>query len=123
MLTILDKYSRDCLAIDVGRKFTHDAMLHRLTELFFRLGIPEHIRSDNGAKFTAKAVRSWLRRLGIRTLYIESGSQWENGYIESFNGKLRDEVLSREVFDTFLEAKVVGERWRREYNHIGRIAR
>jgi putative transposase len=118
MLTILDEYSRECLAIDVGRKFTHDAVMHRLTDLFFRRGIPEHIRSDNSTEFTAKAVRSWLSRLGIRTLYIEPGSPWENGYIESFNGKFRDELLSREVFDTLVEAKVLVERRRREYNHI-----
>jgi transposase InsO family protein len=118
MLTILDEYSRECLSIDVGRKFTHDAVMHRLTELFFRRGIPEHIRSDNGAEFTAKAVRSWLSRLGIRTLFIEPGSPCENGYIESFNGKMRDELLNREVFDTLLEAKVLVDRWRREYNHI-----
>ena len=80
-------------------------------------GIPEHIRSDNGSEFTAKAVRSWLQRLGIKTLYIEPGSPWENGYIESSNGKLRDELLNREIFDTLFEAKVLVERWRREYNH------
>ena len=93
-------------------------LLHRLTDLFFRRGIPEHIRSDNGSEFTAKAVRSWLSHLGVRTLYIEPGNPWENGYIESFNGKLRDELLDREVFDTLLEAKVLVERWRQEYNHI-----
>jgi transposase InsO family protein len=87
-------------------------LLHRLTDLFFRRGIPKHIRSDNGAEFTAKTVRSWLRRLGVRTLYIEPRSPGENGYIESFNGKLRDEVLNREVFDTLLEAKVLVQRWR-----------
>ena len=81
-------------------------------------GFPEHIRSDNGSEFTAKAVRSWLQRLGIKTLYIEPGSPWENGYIESFNGKLRDELLNREIFDTLFEAKVLVERWRREYNHM-----
>ena len=118
MLTVLDEYSRESLAIDVGRKFTHNAVLHRLTDLFFRRGIPEYIRSDNGAEFTAKTVRSWLSRLGIRTLFIEPGSPWENGYIESFNGKLRDEVLNREVFDPLLEAKVFVEQWRREYNQI-----
>ena len=93
-------------------------MLDRLTDLFFRRGIPEHIRSDNGSEFTAKAVRSWLSRIGVRTLYIEPGSPWENGYIESFNGKLRDELLNREEFNTLLEAKVLVERWRREYNQI-----
>jgi putative transposase len=93
-------------------------LMHRLTDLFFRRGIPEHIRSDNGVEFTAKAVCNWLNRLGVRTLFIEPGSPWENGYIESFNGKLRDELLNREVFDTLFEAKVLVERWRREYNHI-----
>ena len=80
--------------------------------------IPEHIRSDNGSEFTANAARNWLSRLGVRTLYIEPGSPWENGYIESFNRKLRDEVLNQVVFDTLLETKVLVERWRREYNHI-----
>lgn len=118
MLTVLDEYTRECLAIDVGRKFTHDGVLHRLAELFFRRGIPEHIRSDNGSEFVAKEVCSWLSRIGVKTLFIEPGSPWENGYVESFNGKLRDEVLNREVFDTLLEAKVLVERWRREYNHV-----
>ena len=118
MLSILDEHSRECLAIEVGRRFTHDAVMQRLTDLFFQRGIPEHIRSDNGAEFTAKAVRSWLSRLCVRTLYIEPGNPWENGYIESFTGKLRGELLDREVFGTLLEAKVLVERWRREYNHI-----
>jgi transposase InsO family protein len=118
MLTILNEYTRECLAIDVGRKLTHDAVQNRLTDLFFRRGFPRHIRSDNGTEFTAKPVRTWLSRLGVKTLYIEPGSPWENGYIESFNGKLRDEVLNREVFDTLMEAKVLVERWRREYNHV-----
>ena len=117
MLTILDEYTRECLAIDIGRSLTHDAVLHRLGDLFFRRGIPEHIRSDNGSEFTATAVRSWLKPRGVKTLYIEPGSPWENGYIESFNGKLRDELLNREVFDTILEAKVLVSRSRRDYNH------
>jgi transposase InsO family protein len=82
ILTILDEYSRECLAIDVGKKFTHDTVMHRLTALFFRRGIPEHIRSDNGSELSDKAVRNWLSRLGVRTLYIELGSPWENGYNE-----------------------------------------
>jgi len=118
MLTVLDEYTRECLAIDVARNLTHEDVLHRLAKLFFMRCIPEHIRSDNGSEFTAKVVRNWLKRLGVTTLYIEPGSPWENGYIESFNGKLRDELLNREVFDTLLEAKVLVERWRREYNHI-----
>ncbi len=100
------------------RLWLNDGSCIRLTNLFFRRGVPEHIRSDNGSEFTAKAIRKWLKKVGVKTLYIELGSPWENGYIESFNGKLRDEVLNREVFDTLLEAKVLVERWRREYNHI-----
>ncbi|MEE9574204.1 MAG: IS3 family transposase, partial [Candidatus Neomarinimicrobiota bacterium] len=118
MLTIIDEYSRECLAIDVGRSLTKEAVLDRLTDLFIRRGIPEHIRSDNGSEFTAKAVRKWLKALGVTTLYITPGSPWENGYNESFNGKLRDEVLNVEIFDTLLEAKVLIERWRQHYNHV-----
>jgi putative transposase len=118
LLTVLDEYSRECLAIDVGRRMTHEDVLRRLATLFFRRGIPDHIRSDNGSEFTARVVRNWLKRLGVKTLFIEPGSPWENGYIESFNGKLRDELLNREVFDTLLEAKVLVGRWRQEYNHI-----
>jgi putative transposase len=81
-------------------------------------GIPEHLRSDNGPEFTAKAIRAWLNRLGVKTLFIERGSPWENGYIESFNGKLRDELLNREIFTTLEEAKVLIEQRRREYNQI-----
>ena len=118
LLTIIDEYTRECLTIEVGRKLNHEAVLERLTELFVLRGVPDHIRSDNGAEFTAHAVRKWLKNLGVKTLYIEPGSPWENGYIESFNGKLRDELLDREIFDTLMEAKVLVERWRREYNHI-----
>jgi transposase InsO family protein len=80
--------------------------------------ISAHIRSDNGAEFISKTVRSWFSRLGVKTLYIEPGSPWENGYVKSYNGKLRNEVLNREVFNTLLAAKVLVERWHREYNHI-----
>jgi len=90
----------------------------RLSDLFVCKGVPDHIRSDNGSEFTAKSVREWLGRVGVKTLYIEPGSPWENGYIESFNGKLRDELLEREAFDTLLEAKVLIERWRQHYNTI-----
>ena len=85
-----------------------------LSTLFVQRGVPVHLRSDNGTEFTAQAVRTWLMRLGVKTLYIEPGSPWENGYSESFNGKLRDEVLNREIFDTLHEAKVLVERWRNE---------
>ena len=118
ILTILDEYTRQCLAIDVERRLNRDSVLDRLTDLFIRRGVPEYIRSDNGSEFTAKVVRNWLTAVGVKTLYITPGSPWENGYIESFNGKLRDELLNREIFDTLLEAKVLIGRWRHEYNHI-----
>jgi putative transposase len=118
LLTIIDEYTRECLAIVVGRRLTSEDVLDQLTELFLTRGIPEHIRSDNGSEFTAAVVREWLARLRVRTLYIEPGSPWENGYIESFNGKVRDELLNREIFDSLLEAQVLVERWRREYNTV-----
>ena len=118
ILAILDEYTRECLCILVERRISSQDVITELTDLFLRKGIPEHIRSDNGPEFTAKAVRDWLARLGIKTLFIEPGSPWENGYIESFNGKLRDELLNREVFTTLLEAQVLIESWRKEYNHI-----
>ena len=97
MLNIIDEYSRECLAILVRRCITSQDVMDRLFELFIFRGIPEHIRSDNGSEFTAKAIRGWLNRLGVKTLFIEPGSPWENGYIESVNGKLRDELLNREI--------------------------
>ena len=118
ILTILDEYTRECLAIKVDRRFSSEDVLEQLFHLFVFRDIPEHIRSDNGPEFTAKAVRKWLARLGVKTLFIEPGSPWENGYIESFNGKLRDELLNREVFTTLTEARVLIEQWRREYNGI-----
>ena len=116
LLTLIDEYTRECLAIDVARGLKSEDVLERLAELFIQRGTPDYIRSDNGAEFTAKAVRAWLGRVGVRTLYIEPGSPWENGYIESFNGKLRDELLNGEIFDTLLEAQVLIERWRIDYN-------
>ena len=118
MLTIVDEFTRECLAIDVAKRLTSEDVLERLSDLFVCKGVPDHIRSDNGSEFTAKSVREWLGRVGVKTLFIEPGSPWENGYIESFNGKLRDELLQREAFDTLLEAKVLIERWRQHYNTI-----
>jgi len=118
LLTILDEHSRECLAIDVRRRITSEDVLDRLAQLFLERGTPAYLRSDNGPEFVAKAVREWLGKLGVGTLYIEPGSPWENGYLESFNGKLRDELLAREVFDTLLEAKVLVARWRRHYNAV-----
>jgi len=114
----MDEYSRECLSIDVARRLNSESVLCRLAELFVSRGVPEYIRSDNGPEFTAKKVRDWLRNVEVQTLFIEPGSPWENGYIESFNGKLRDELLNREIFDTLYEAKVLVEWWRREYNCI-----
>ncbi len=116
MLAIVDEYTRECLAIDVERGLRSENVLDRLSDLFLVRGTPGYIRSDNGPEFTAVAVRDWLGRLGVQTLFIEPGSPWENGYVESFNGKLRDELLSREIFYTLTEAKVLIERWRQEYN-------
>ena len=118
ILTIIDEYTRECLGMLVQRHITSQDVLERLYWLFLVRGTPEHIRSDNGPEFTARAVREWLGRLQVKTLYIEPASPWENGYIESFNGKLRDELLNREVFDTLLEGQVLIEEWRREYNHV-----
>ncbi len=118
MLNIIDEYTRECLSIKVARKITAQNVLEELFDLIVQRGVPEHIRSDNGPEFTAKAVREWLNRIGVSTLFIEPGSPWENGYIESFNGKLRDELLNGEIFTTLLEAKVLIENWRQEYNHI-----
>lgn len=118
MLTLIDEFTRECLAIDVERRLTSEQVLERLSDLFVRRGVPKYIRSDNGPEFTALKVRDWLERVDVQTLFIEPGSPWENGYIESFNGKLRDELLNGEIFETLLEAKVLIERWRIEYNTV-----
>jgi transposase InsO family protein len=118
ILNIIDEYTRECLSIEVKRRITSQDVIDQLFELFVFRGIPEYIRSDNGPEFTAKAVRKWLGRLGVKTLFIEPGSPWENGYVESFNGKLRDELLNREIFMTLTEAKILIEQWRREYNQV-----
>jgi len=116
ILNIIDEYTRECLAILVARKIRNQDVIDLLCYLFISRGIPEHIRSDNGPEFTAKKVRKWLTKLEVKTLFIEPGSPWENGYIESFNGKLRDELLDREIFMTLEEAKILIEQWRIEYN-------
>jgi putative transposase len=118
MLNIVDECTRECLKIHVARKITAPDAIEHLAELFVARGTPDYIRSDNGPEFIARSVRGWLRRLGVETLFIEPGSPWENGYIESFNGKFRDELLNGEIFDTILEARILTEQWRREYNTI-----
>ena len=118
MLTVLDEFTRQALAVTVRTKMGAEDVLEALYPLLLRHGSPEYIRSDNGPEFTAHRVRDWLEKLDVGTLFIEPGSPWENGYVESFNGKLRDELLSGEVFDTLWEAKVLIERWRQEYNRF-----
>ncbi len=118
MLTVIDEFTRESLAIVVDRQLRSDDVLATLTELFVQRGPPEYIRSDNGPEFCAKAVRGWLKRLDVKTLFIDPGSPWENGYVESFNGKLRDELLDREVFSTLLEARTLIEDWRLHYNQV-----
>jgi len=116
ILTIIDEFTRECPAMLVARRIPSQDVIDQLFQLFILRGIPEYLRSDNGTEFTARAIRKWRAKIGVRTLFIEPASPWENGYIESFNGKLRDELLNREVFSTLTEAKVLIEEWRREYN-------
>ena len=118
MLTVIDEHTRECLAIRVARKLNSEDVLDCLTQLFIERGVPDHIRSDNGPEFTAKVVREWLGRVEVKTLFIEPGSPWENGYNESFNGKLRDELLNLEIFYTLREAQILIADWRREYNEF-----
>ncbi|WBV42534.1 IS3 family transposase [Pseudoroseomonas cervicalis] len=116
MLNVVDEFTRECLAIRVARKLSSLEVIDVLAELFIARGTPAHIRSDNGPKFVAKAVQGWIRGVGAKTAFIEPGSPWENGYVESFNGKLRDELLDGEVFNTLAEARVLIEQWRVHYN-------
>ena len=118
MLTVIDEYSTECLAIRTERRQNQETVLETLADLFLMHGPPDHIRSDNGAEFTATAVRERLRRLDVLTLFIEPGSPWENGYNESFNGKLRDELLNGEIFYTLKDAKVLVEQWRIHYHTV-----
>jgi len=118
IMTVIDEFSRECLAIRADRCLTSEDVLEVLDDLFIRRGVPEHLRSDNGTEFTAQKVRDWLDTLEVKPLYIEPGSPWENGYVESFHGKLRDELLNGELFDTLWEAQVLLKRWRHEYNTV-----
>ena len=115
-LNILDEFSRECLAIRVNRKLNSTDVIDALTDLFILRGIPAYIRSDNGPEFVAKAVRDWITAVGSKTAYIEPGSPWENGYVESFNARLRDELLNGEIFTSLREAQILIEQWRRHYN-------
>ena len=118
ILTIIDQYTRECLSLRVERSLTSEQLLETLAWLFVYRGVPDHIRSDNGPEFTALAVREWLGKVGVKTLFITPGSPWENGYNESLNGTLRDQLLNGEIFYTLREAKVLLERWRCHYNQV-----
>ena len=118
LLTIVEEYSRECLAIVVARRLRSIRVLETLAALFVTHGVPAHIRSDNGPEFTAALIHLWLEALQVQTLFIEPGSPWENGYVESFNGKLRDELLDREIFYTLTEDQILIERWRRQYKTV-----
>ena len=118
LLNVVDEFTRECLAIRVGCKLGSSDVIDVLADLFIARGTPGFIRSDNGPEFVATAVKGWISGVGAKTAYIEPGSPWENGYVESFNGKLRDELLNAEVFNTLLEAKVLIEQWRAHYNTV-----
>ena len=113
MLNVIDEFTRECLAIRINRKLKSTDVIDLLSDLFILRGIPTHVRSDNGPEFVAQALRNWLAAVGSKTAYIMPGSPWENGYCESFNSKLRDELLNGEIFYTLKEAKIIIEGWRR----------
>ena len=117
-LKVVDEFTRECLAIRVGRRLGSTEVIDVLTDLFISRGTPAYIRSDNGPEFVATAVKTWITTLGARPAYIEPGSPWENGYVESFNGKFRDELVSCEAFNTLAEARVLIEQWRKHYNTV-----
>jgi putative transposase len=118
MLNVIDEFTRECLAIRIGRRLRSTDVIDVLSDLFILRGAPGHIRSDNGPEFAAKAIREWIVAVGSRTAFIEPGSPWENGYCESFNARLRDELLNGEIFYSLAEAKAVIEGWRRHYNAV-----
>jgi putative transposase len=117
-LTLIDEYTRECLALEVDRGMTAKAVKTVLAAVVQQRGAPVHIRSDNGSEFIAEAIRAWMTAAGLETLYIAPGAPWENGYAESFNSKVRDELLNAEEFGSVLEAKVLAKEWRHEYNHV-----
>ncbi len=118
MLNVVDEFTRECLAIRVARKLKGADVIDVLSDLFILRGVPEHVRSDNGPEFIAKSVQSWIAAIGAKAAYIAPGSPWENGFVESFNARLRDELLNGEIFYTLREAQIIIESWRRHYNTI-----
>jgi putative transposase len=117
LLVVIDEFTRECLAIDVNKSIKGEDVIEVLRYLFAVRGEPDHIRSDNGPEFANKAVKTWLEHSGVKTLFVAPGSPWENGYVESFNSKLRDELLDRELFLHIDELRYVADRWRMDYNH------
>lgn len=117
-LNVIDEFTRECLAIRVARSLKGEDVQECLTDLFCQRGVPVHIRSDNGSEFSNEQIRTWLNELAVKPLFIEPGSPWENGFVESFNGKFRDELLNREIFYTLKEAQIIIEQWRKEYNQV-----
>lgn len=117
-LNIIDEYTRECLASIPRRHWKHTDIIEVLSDLFIMKGVPDYIRSDNGSEFTANKLLEWMQSMGVRTAFIEPGSPWENGYCESFNGKMRDEFLNRELFDTMFEVEALTKLWVREYNTV-----
>ena len=118
MPDVLDEFTHECLAIRVARKLKATDVIDVLSDLFILRGVPGHVRSDNGPAFVARSVQEWITAVGARTADIAPGSPWENGYVESFNARLRDELLDGEVFYSLQEARVVIESWRRHYNAV-----
>ena len=118
MLNIIDEFTHECLAIRIDRRLKAIDVIDVLSDLFILRGVPEHVRSDNGPEFVAKAVQEWIGAVGAKTAYIAPGSPWENGFIESFNARLRDELLDGEIFYTLAEAKIIVESWRRHFNTV-----
>jgi putative transposase len=118
MLCVLDEFTRQCLAIRVARRLGSIDVIEMLAELCLDHGVPDHVRSDQGPEFIAIAVREWIAAVGAKTAFIEKASPWENGYVESFNGKLRDELLNVEIFYSLAEARIMIEQWRRHYNTV-----
>lgn len=118
MLNVIDEFTHECLAIRVARRLKAIDVIDVLSDLFILRGVPGHIRSDNGPEFVAKALREWISAVGAKTAYIAPGSPWENGYVESFNARLRDELLNGEIFYSLREAQIVIESWRRHYNAV-----
>ncbi len=118
ILNIIDEHTRECLMVFVARRIRSNEVKECLVELFIQRGMPEYLRSDNGSEFIAQRVQEFLNRFGTKPTFIEPGSPWENGYVESFNGRMRDELLNGEIFYTIKEAQVIIEQWRKHYNTV-----